>query len=233
MRNWQAIGKALAREHPVVLVDLRNHGASPWTDVMDYPTMAADILALADRFEAARFRLLGHSMGGKVAMAIALTAPERVERLVVADIAPVPYGHDFKQYIEAMRHLDLAAIDRRATADAALASAIDNPAIRQFLLQNLEFDGDGKAYWKPNLGLLDRSLPAITGWPEGFAGEHYGGPVLAIRGSESPYVDAKGEAAFRDLMPQVRLETIEGTGHWLHAEKPQAFIAAVRRFLEG
>lgn len=233
MRNWQAIGKALAREWPVVLVDLRNHGASPWAEVMDYPTMAADILALADRFEVERFALLGHSMGGKVAMATALTAPERVDRTIIADIAPVPYAHDFEQYIKAMLELDLEAIDRRAAADAALAPAIDNPAIRQFLLQNLDFDAAGKALWKPNLGVLDRSLTVITGWPEAFDVERYDRPALAIRGGDSPYVTDAGEAALRRLMPAVELATLDGTGHWLHAEKPQLFIEAVRAFLDS
>jgi len=233
MRNWQAIGKALARQHPVVLVDLRNHGASPWSDEMDYPAMAADLLALADRFEVERFALLGHSMGGKVAMATALSAPDRVERAIIADIAPIPYAHDFEQYVKAMLELDLEAIDRRAAADAALAPAIDDQAIRQFLLQNLDFAAAGKAFWKPNLAVLDRSLDAITGWPEAFDAGRYDGPALAIRGGDSPYVSDAGEAALCRLMPAVELVTLDGTGHWLHAEQPQAFIAAVRDFLEG
>lgn len=232
-RNWQAIGKALARALPVVLVDLRNHGISPWSEEMDYPAMAADVLALADRLEARRFRLLGHSMGGKVAMAIALTAPERVERAIVADIAPVRYGHDFEQYIKALLGLDLATIDRRAAADKVLAGSIDNPAIRQFLLQNLDFDGNGKAFWKPNLAVLERSLATLTGWPETLDTKRYQGPVLAIRGGESPYVTEQGEAAFRRLMADVRIVTLPGTGHWLHAEKPQAFVDEVRRFLDA
>ena len=231
-RNWQAHGKALARERRVLLIDLRNHGASPWSDVMDYPAMAADVQALADAQGIERFALLGHSMGGKVAMAVALAAPARVERMVVADIAPVTYRHTFSHYVEAMQHLDLARIGRRAMADAALAPSIEDAGIRQFLLQNLEFDGNGGAYWKPNLAVLDAAMTTLTGWPEDYAGRTYDGPTLAIRGGASAYVDEAGMAAFQSLMPAVTFETLEGAGHWLHAEAPRPFLEAVQRFLD-
>lgn len=230
-RNWQAHGKALARARRVFILDLRNHGASPWSDVMDYPAMAADVLAFADRHGVDRFHLLGHSMGGKVAMAVALNAPERVSSTIVADIAPVPYAHDFEELIGALRGLDLAEVDRRATADEALASLIENNGVRQFLLQNLDFDDDGQAYWKPNLAVLDASIEALTGWPDAYADMSYEGPVLAIHGGASHYVDAAGEAAFRRLMPAVAFETLAGAGHWLHAEQPHRFLEAVKRFL--
>jgi pimeloyl-ACP methyl ester carboxylesterase len=230
-RNWQAHGKALARARAVHILDLRNHGASPWSEVMDYPSMAADVIAFADAHGLERVHLLGHSMGGKVAMAVALTVPDRVVSAVVADIAPVAYSHDFEKEIGALRALDLATIDRRATADAALAAVLENAGVRQFLLQNLDFDAAGKAYWKPNLAVLDRSVATLTGWPDAYAGRSYEGPVLAIHGGASPYVDAAGEAAFRRIMPAVAFETLEGAGHWLHAEQPRPFLEAVQRFL--
>lgn len=230
-RNWQAHGKALARARRVFLLDLRNHGASPWSDVMDYPNMTADVLAFADREGLGQFHLLGHSMGGKVAMAVALTAPGRVASAIVADIAPVAYAHDFEELIGALRALDLGRIDRRAAADAALAAAIPDEGVRQFLLQNLDFDAAGRAAWKPNLAVLDASIRTLTGWPEAYADHTYEGPVLAIHGSASPYVDAAGEAAFRRLMPAVAFETLAGAGHWLHAEHPRPFLEAVQRFL--
>jgi esterase len=167
-RNWQAHGKALARARPVFVLDLRNHGASPWSDVMDYPAMVADVLAFADRHGLERFHLLGHSMGGKVAMAVALTAAERVVGAVVADIAPVPYAHDFEELIGAMRGLDLEGIDRRAVADEALEPIIENAGVRHFALQNLDFDEAGRGYWKPNLAVLDASIRTLTGWPEAY-----------------------------------------------------------------
>lgn len=230
-RNWQAHGKALARARRVHLLDLRNHGASPWSDVMDYPSMAADVLEFADSHGLERFHLLGHSMGGKVAMAVALSAPERVSSAIVADIAPVRYAHDFEELIGALRGLNLARIDRRAKADDALASSIDTVGVRQFVLQNLDFKDDGQAYWKPNLAVLDASIKTLTGWPDAYAGMTYEGPMLAIHGGASHYVDEAGEAAFRRLMPAVEFETIEGAGHWLHAEQPRPFFEAVKRFL--
>lgn len=231
-RNWQAHGKALARHRRVFLVDLRNHGASPWSDIMDYPAMAADILALADRHGLKRVALLGHSMGGKAAILAALEAPERIERLIVADIAPVAYGHNFDGYIAAMRAIDLASVDRRATAEAALAPAVPDLGVRQFLLQNLDFDGEGRAFWKPNLEALAAAMAAVTGWPEeACAGRTYQGPALAIRGGNSAYVDARGEAALRRFLPAVEIETLDGAGHWLHAEAPLPFLAVVQRFL--
>jgi esterase len=230
-RNWQAHGKALARARRVFLLDLRNHGASPWSDAMDYPSMASDVLAFADRAGLDRLHLLGHSMGGKVAMAVALTAPERVISAIVADIAPVAYAHDFERLIVALRALDLGLVDRRAAADAALAEGIEEAGVRQFLLQNLDFDDAGRAYWKPNLAVLDRAVGTLTGWPEAYADLTYEGPVLAIHGGASHYVDEAGEAAFRRLMPAVAFESLPGAGHWLHAEQPRAFLAAVQRFL--
>lgn len=232
-RNWQAHGKALARWRPVYVLDLRNHGASPWTERMDYPAMAADVLAFADGFELERFQLLGHSMGGKVATAVALEAPERVERAVIADIAPVPYPHHFEELIDAMSSLDLESIDRRAAGDAALERVVESAAIRQFLVQNLDFDADGRAFWKPNLEVLEKAVPTLTGWPECYSGEVYEGPALSIRGGSSPYVTESGEAAFRRIMPAVAFETLDGAGHWLHADAPRAFLEAVLDFIES
>lgn len=232
-RNWQAHGRALARWRPVYVVDLRNHGASPWTERMDYPAMAADVLALADGLGLETFQLLGHSMGGKVAIAVALEAPERVERAVIADIAPVPYAHDFEELIDAMRGLDLGPIDRRAAGDAALESVVEDAAKRHFLLQNLDFDGDGRAFWKPNLAVLEKAVLTLTGWPECYAGEVYEGPALSIRGGSSPYVTEAGEVAFRRIMPAVAFETLDGAGHWLHADAPRAFLEAVLAFVEN
>ncbi len=224
-RNWQAHGKALARRRRVFLLDLRNHGASPWAERMDYPGYGVRRRWLWPTDSgSSRFQLLGHSMGGKVAMAVALEAPERVERAVIADIAPVAYAHDFEDLIGAMRGLDLGPIDRRSTGDAALKNVIGDPGIRHFLLQNLDFDRDGRAFWKPNLETLEQAVPILMDWPECYAGEVYEGAALSIRGSTSDYVTEAGEAAFRRMMPAVAFETLDGSGHWLHADKPRAFL---------
>ena len=230
-RNWQALGKALARRRRVYLLDLRNHGHSPWSDVMDYPAMAADVVAMAGEAGLERVALLGHSMGGKVAMTLALDRPALVERLVVADIAPVAYDHDFDRELDAMRGLDLDAIDRRATADAALAEALPDRGARQFLLGNLDFVDGGKAHWRANLEVLASSMQNLTGWVDGEGERRFEGPVLAVRGEQSPYVDETGIEALRRRFPAVELVTIPAAGHWLHAEAPGPFLDAVSRFL--
>jgi pimeloyl-ACP methyl ester carboxylesterase len=232
-RNWQAHGKALARERRVFLVDLRNHGYSPWSDVMDYPAMAADVAALAERNGLERVSLLGHSMGGKVAMTLALDRPALVDRLIVADIAPVAYSHDFDAELDAMRGLDLASVDRRSAADAAMAAALPNGAVRQFLLQNLDFDDGGKAHWRLNLAVLQSAIDTLTGWPGQDPTRRFDGPALAVRGEHSPYVDEAGRAALRRLFPGVEMVTIPAVGHWLHVEAPRPFLGAVQRFLDS
>lgn len=231
-RNWQAHGKALARERRVFLVDLRNHGESPWSEVMDYPAMAADVAALVERHGLERVSLLGHSMGGKVAMTLALDRPALVDRLIVADIAPLAYAHDFDTELGAMAALDLAAVDRRATADAAMAASVPDVGVRQFLLHNLDFGADGKAAWRPNIAVLQAAMQKLTGWP-GDGSRQFDGPVLAVRGGRSPYVDEAGSAALRELFPAVDIVTIEGAGHWLHAEAPRPFLEVVQRFLDA
>lgn len=232
-RNWQAHGKALARQRRVFLVDLRNHGRSPWSDVMDYPAMAADVMELTSALGLERVSLLGHSMGGKVAMTVALERPALVDHLIVADIAPIAYSHDFDAELDAMRGLDLASIDRRSDADTAMAKAVPDRAARQFLLGNLEFDETGVARWRPNLKVLHKVIDTLTGWPDRDRARSFAGPVLAVRGERSPYVDEAGMAALRRLFPLVEMVTIPAAGHWLHVEAPRPFLEAVQSFLHA
>ena len=230
-RNWQALAKGWGRTRRACAVDLRNHGESPHDGAMDYPAMAADLEALVDK-EGGVADVLGHSMGGKAAMALALRSPARVRRLVVADIAPIAYDHGFEGYIEALAALDLRRISRRGEADAALAAKVPDPAIRAFLLQNLDVGTRDAPVIKPNLAVLRRSMDAITGWPEALDGlEPYSGPALFVRGGASDYVAEDGIAAARRLFSNMRVETVEGAGHWLHAEAPKAFTAVVDAFL--
>ncbi len=226
-RNWGGVAKRLSEGREVVAVDMRNHGASPWDAEHSYAAMAADLDEAVEAL-GGRADVLGHSMGGKAAMVLALTRPEAVRRLVVADIAPVAYGHTQAGLVEAMRRLDLSGVTRRGEADRRLAAAVEDRGVRAFLLQSLAIEADG-ARWALNLETLGARMPAIMGFPE--VEGRFEGPVLVLRGGASDYVGDDRLPAFRGLFPDVRGETLEGAGHWLHAEQPDAFAEAVSRFL--
>ncbi len=231
-RNWVGIANALADRFEVVLPDLRNHGASPWDDDCSYPAQAGDVLALLDSLGLDRVRLVGHSMGGKAAIVLALTAPGRVERLVVADVAPVAYPPVLEAYVRAMRAVDLGRVTRRADADAALAPAVPEAGIRAFLLQNLE-QREGRFVWRLNLGALGPGIATVSGFPDMAGAEPYPGPTRVIRGGRSTYVLPEHRPAIGRLLPAAEIVTVEGAGHWLHAERPQAFLDLLRPGVGG
>ncbi|QIK75928.1 alpha/beta fold hydrolase [Nocardioides piscis] len=229
-RNWTQIGKALAADHRVTLIDMPNHGESGWTQTLSYPDMAD---AVAELFTADDpVALVGHSMGGKAAMMLALRHPELVERLAVVDVSPVSYETgrgEFADFIQAMRELDLGSIESRGDADTALAPAVPNRTVRSFLLQNLRRDGDGWR-WQLNLELLGNELDALGGWPE--TDEHYDGPVLWIGGANSDYVLDEHAPAMERHFPLVRRVTVKDAGHWVHSERPEVVLEVLRRFVD-
>ncbi|MEO3473917.1 alpha/beta fold hydrolase [Roseomonas sp. CAU 1739] len=228
-QNWGGIRRALAPRYRVLTPDLRNHGASPRAAAMDYAAMAADIAETMDAAGVARAAVLGHSMGGKVAMALALAHPDRVERLVVADIAPVRYRPALRGYMDAMQALPLHPGLTRRDADAHLAATIPEPGIRAFLLQSLRFEAEPPA-WRLGLAELAAAMPVI----EDFVpppGATYGGQVLVMAGERSGYVRPEHHAAFQALFPAVTFATIPKAGHWLHSENPPGFLAALEPFL--
>ena len=232
-RNWTAVAKALSDEHRSLLVDLPHHGRSDWSGEIDYLVLADQVAELLSPEDPVT--LVGHSMGGKVAMVLALRHPELVARLCVVDIAPVDYGGstEFAAYVEAMRGLDLAALTRRADADAALTPAVPIRTVRDFLLQNLRRDGDGWR-WQVDLEGLGEGLPRISGWPaDRLEGLTYDGPVLWVSGSESGYVRPESVAAMDGWFPRQRRLVIKGAGHWVHSQKPEVFVEVLRRFAAG
>lgn len=229
-RNWASIAQRLAARYRVIAFDLRNHGASPWAEAVDYPAMAEDVCAAMAARGHRRFAVIGHSMGGKAAMTLALSEPEAVERLIVADIAPVALPAPFLGHVRAMRALDLNVVTRRRDADAALAAAIPDPAERGFLLQSLVF-ADGTPRWQLNLAALEAALPAIGGFPEFPSGTRYDGPTLFIAGGKLSALPADAEPAIRALFPRAIIERIANAGHWVHAEQPAAFLTLVEPFL--
>ncbi len=224
-RNWGVIAKRLSDDRQVIAVDMRNHGDSGWHDSHGYADMAQDLAEVIDA-HGGQADVVGHSMGGKAAMALALTHPDTVNRLVVADIAPVAYGHTQAQYIHAMRGLDPSGVDKRSEADAELVAAIPEASVRAFLLQSLDLK---EKRWRLNLDALEAEMPRIVGWPD-LTGES-GHSTLFLSGADSAYVTPDGRARAKTLFPTARFAKIPGAGHWLHAEKPREFEAALRVFL--
>lgn len=228
-RNWGVIARRLADRRAVVAVDMRNHGESPRAESQSYPDMAADLAEVAQSL-APPVDLLGHSMGGKAAMQLALTQPHLIRRLIVADIAPVAYTHDQTRHVHAMAGLDLSRITTRAEADAALATSVEDPALRAFFLQSLDLR-TRPPHWRLNLPVLEAEMPQIVGWPD--TQGRFDGPTLFLTGAESTYVRPENRETIRALFPKARFAKIPGAGHWLHAEKPREFEETVHVFLEA
>ncbi len=226
-RNWGVIAKRLSDERQVIAVDMRNHGASPRTDSHGYPDMADDLAeVIADI--GGPVDLVGHSMGGKSAMMLALTHPGSLRRLVVADIAPVAYTHSQIQFIDAMRAVDLDQVTRRSDAAQQLAAQGVEPSLQSFFTQSLDV---ANRRWLLNLDTLEREMPKVVGFPD-LSGS-WTGPTLFLSGAESDYVTPEHRPRIRSLFPKARFAKIPGAGHWLHAEKPREFEASVRAFLNA
>jgi len=246
-KNWTTIAKGLADGHRVTLLDLPNHGHSPWTERVDYVDMAELVAAELESF-AEPVTLVGHSMGGKVSMQLALRRPELLRALVVVDIAPVEYplqggrtddadeeASPFEAFIAAMRAVDLESLKTRDEADAALRAAVRSRMVRSFLLQSLVREGlgsDGRWRWRLNLDLLARDLGELRGFPAPPPGATYDGPVLWIAGANSHYVLPEDRARMDELFPATRLVRIKNAGHWVHSEQPEVFLETIRRFLD-
>lgn len=226
-RNWGVIAKRLSDQRPVIAVDMRNHGSSPWFDSHSYHDLAADLAEIAEE-QGTPVDLLGHSMGGKAAMVLALSRPELVNRLIVADIAPVAYGHSQIQYLDAMRAIDLDRVDTRADAQAQLAPLVDDLALVPFFLQSLDLRAKR---WRLNLDTLARDMPQILGFPN-VAGT-FDRPAMFLTGGTSSYVTTEHRPRIRSLFPRARFFGIPGAGHWLHAERPREFEAALRAWLNA
>lgn len=232
-RNWTRIAKALADGHRCLLVDLPDHGRSEWSEHFDFLEYADRVAAALPEGEPVT--LVGHSLGGKVAMVVALQHPEAVERLCVVDVSPVSYDNsrEFAGYIEAMQGMDLEALTGRADADEALREAVPNTTVRSFLLQNLRRDGD-EWRWQANLDLLGSELHVLAGWPEEALADlpPYDGPVLWLAGADSDYVREEYAEMMDRWFPNNRKVTVKGAGHWVHSQKPEVVVEVLRRFLD-
>jgi len=244
-KNWTTIAKGLSGDHRVTLLDLPNHGHSPWTDRVDYLDMAETTAAEIEQL-GRPVTLVGHSMGGKVAMQLALRRPELLRALVVVDVAPVEYpvqggrtddpdeeASPFAAYIAGMRALDLDRLRTRDQADEALRPVVPSRMVRSFLLQSLVREGtDGGWRWRLNLEALERDLGELRGFPEPPAGASFDGPVLWIAGANSTYVLPEDRPRMDALFPATRLVRIKDAGHWVHSEQPETFLTTLKLFLQ-
>lgn len=230
-KNWATISNQFLPEHCSLLIDMPNHGRSDWTQRFDYLEIADLVADEIKRQGQSRVNLIGHSMGGKIAMLIALRHPSLVQRLVVVDIAPVQASHirNFSPLVEAMQSVNLHKITKRSQANLALKKAIDDDVLRGFLLQNLYLVNGGWE-WRLNLDLLGDSLREIGGWPNIQA--RYPGPTLWIKGETSKYIHPDYHPVMQYHFPQLGFVEIPGSGHWVHADQPEAFVKVVSAFID-
>lgn len=230
--NLKNLSKSLESNYRVVRVDVPNHGLSPHWSTMNYPALARAVIELMDELSINEAHLIGHSMGGKIAMATALSFSERIVSVVAADIAPVSYQDRHLNVFEALKAVNLNQVKNRSQALSSLLMSDIDVATAQFLLKNLAQDEAGYK-WKMNLdGLLD-SYPQMIAWYNDKVPAEmvYKGPCLFIRGGDSDYITADHRTAIMAQFPNVQAKTIEGTGHWLHAQKPIIFNRIISEFI--
>lgn len=223
--NWSAIARYFSQHYQVISVDLRNHGRSPHSDTQTYPEMAGDLLDTLNALDADQIHLLGHSLGGKVAMQFASQYPQRVNQLIVVDMGIRAYADAHTQLIAAMQAADLSQVQSRGEADKALAAAIPNLAVRQFLLTNL-VKTEGQWQWRINLPALQANYAHF----QAALPAHYEKPCLFIRGERSDYVRESDIAGIRQQFPLAEFASLP-TDHWVHAEQPQLFIQTIENYL--
>ncbi|WP_100657221.1 alpha/beta fold hydrolase [Alteromonas flava] len=228
--NLNSVARGLQDHANCVLVDLPNHGLSAKVDDLDYATLSAALAAMLDELELPSAHFLGHSLGGKAAMHLALHYQDRVESLIVADIAPVAYPHRHQAVFEGLRNVDLTAISTRREALKQLGEHVKEPPTQQFLLKSL-YQHEDEWRWRFNVDEIIASYPTLIDWPE--VNETFNNPVLFIIGGDSDYVAPDHQTVIRSLFPKVSAKVIQGTGHWLHAEKPTAFNKIVNDFIQA
>ena len=227
--NWRSMSRRLSAHYQVFALDLRNHGRSPHSNVLDYDVMVADAREFVERQELRRIILLGHSMGGKVAMQFAVQYSEQVDRLIVVDIAPKAYEPSQRYLLKAMLSLDLSRYKSFADVDAALAPEISSESLRQFLIKNLARDENGRLRWKMHLEAIDRNYDKLL---HGLGAERsFNKPTLFIRGGRSNYIEDNDASLIRQMFPQAEIVTLPGAGHWLHVDASEEFFQTVVNFL--
>ena len=223
-RNWGVIAKRLSDQFFVITVDLRNHGDSPWLDTHNYHVMADDLVEVINSLNI-KPNIIGHSMGGKAAMVLALKRPNLVRNLIIADIAPVKYEHDQSQFIEAMQKVDLSKVEKRSDATLALSKFVEDKSLQNFFTQSLDIKAKR---WKLNLKVLRSEMSEILSFPK--IESEFSGHSLFLKGEKSDYIKPEHRKLIKSLFTQARFATFKEAGHWLHAEKPREFESAARLF---
>ena len=223
-RNWGVIAKRLSDQFFVITVDLRNHGDSPWLDTHNYHVMADDLVEVINSLNI-KPNIIGHSMGGKAAMVLALKRPNLVRNLIIADIAPVKYEHDQSQFIEAMQKVDLSKVEKRSDATLALSKFVEDKSLQNFFTQSLDIKAKR---WKLNLKVLRSEMSEILSFPK--IESEFSGHSLFLKGEKSDYIKSEHRKLIKSLFTKARFATFKEAGHWLHAEKPREFESAARLF---
>ncbi|MBL4655779.1 MAG: alpha/beta fold hydrolase [Bacteroidia bacterium] len=227
--NWVTVGKRLAEQYAVYLIDLRNHGRSPHSHDLDYSIMAGDLLEFLNDQNLDEAIIVGHSMGGKVAMQLANSYPEKVSKLIVVDIAPRYYEPHYQEIVQGLSSLDLENMEFRKEADEHLAKYIDQPGDRQFLLMNLYRKKDKSFGLRINLQAINDNSENIGAALEM---EQVEVPSLFIRGGNSNYITFQDEQEIKHKFSDVEVVTVENSGHWVHAEQPRKFLEVLIEFLD-
>jgi len=228
--NWQTFGKQLANDYQVFLIDLRNHGLSPHSDTFDYPSMAEDLQQFIQQHQLGTPVVLGHSMGGKVAMFYAVKYPGQLSKLVVVDIAPRSYPVHHQHILEAMSSVNLSAVASRGEVEEQLEPHLPDWGVRQFIMKNLKREDDNTFSWKLNLSSIRENIENVGVAVE--APRPVIKPVLFVRGEKSDYIRSEDEGLIHKIFPEAQLVTIEEAGHWVHAEQPQELYEALMQFLQ-
>jgi esterase len=223
-RNWGVIAKRLSDQFFLITVDLRNHGDSPWLDTHNYHVMADDLVEVINSLNI-KPNIIGHSMGGKAAMVLALKRPNLVRNLIIADIAPVKYEHDQSQFIEAMQKVDLSKVEKRSDATLALSKFVEDKSLQNFFTQSLDIKAKR---WKLNLKVLRSEMSEILSFPK--IESEFSGHSLFLKGEKSDYIKSEHRKLIKSLFTKARFATFKEAGHWLHAEKPREFESAARLF---
>lgn len=226
--NWQTVAKKIANHYKVYLVDQRNHGKSFKSDAFSYDIMVEDLRRLIVKEDLQDFILLGHSMGGKAVMGYAQKYPDGIEKLIVADIAPVKYPVHHDVILKALNEAYETELSSRKHAEEIISKHIDDFSVKQFLLKNLYWEEKGKLGWKINIPVLSKLIVPISEWGEQI--EDIDIPTLFVRGGKSDYITKDTYEIIEDRFHDVRIETMEESGHWVHAEQPDEFYNIVMQF---